>query len=81
MSTLSMETHEFIKELTEAGLTERQAEAIARHQAQIINDNLATKNDLELLKKDLIIKLGVMFLAGWVAAIGIILGVISMMLK
>ena len=94
-----MATHEFIKELTESGLTEHQSETIARHQSLIINENLATKQDVESLKRDieslrqelkqdieslrheLIIKLGIMFIGGWVAAIGIILGVMSVMLK
>ena len=88
MSTLAMATHEFIKELTESGLTEHQSETIARHQSLIINENLATKQDVESLKRDieslrhdLIIKLGIMLIGGWVAAIGIILGVMSVMLK
>ena len=123
-----MATHEFIKELTESGLTEHQSETIARHQSLIINENLATKQDVDLLRKevkqyldflrqevsqdigslkqdmtllrqevsqdigalrqdmtllrhDLIIKLGIMLIGGWVAAIGIILGVMSVMLK
>ncbi len=83
-----METHEFIKELTEAGMTERQAEAIARHQSQIIEENLATKADIasvrkeiEMMKKDLILKLGAIIVTGLVATIGIILGVMSVMLK
>ncbi|WP_424947336.1 hypothetical protein [Candidatus Spongiihabitans sp.] len=74
---LAIETHEFIKELAEAGLSERQAEIIARHQAAIVEKNLATKHDIEMLKKDLTIKFGV----GWVAAVGIILGALSVMLK
>ncbi len=112
-----MATHEFIKELTESGLTEHQSETIARHQSLIINENLATKQDVESLKRDielvkhdieslrhelkqdieslrqefkqnieslrheLIVKLGIMLIGGWVAAIGIILGVMSVMLK
>ena len=83
-----METHEFIKELTEAGMTERQAEAIACHQSQIINENLATnhyfellRHDIELLRKELMLKLGSMIVASGVATIGIILGVMSVMLK
>jgi len=73
MSSLAMETHEFIKELTEAGLTEHQSEVIARHQSLIISENLATKQDMESLKEELF---------ATVVGIGIIIGVVMwVMLK
>ncbi len=80
MNTSIAYSHEFVKELTAAGMPETQAEIIARQQYEIIDHNLATKQDLELLKKDLIIKLGSLTVGGLVATIGIILGFMSMML-
>ncbi|MDA8010332.1 MAG: CCDC90 family protein, partial [Gammaproteobacteria bacterium] len=68
---IAMSTHEFIKELIDSGLTERQAEVIARHQTAVINESLATKQDvallkqdIELLKKDLLLKLGSVMVGG-----------------
>lgn len=62
MTTITFDTHAFIKKLTESGLTEQQAEAItelqketvkstleqARHEYEL--DNLATKRDLRELE-------------------------------
>lgn len=88
MSALAMETHQFIKELTSAGLTERQAEVIAHHQAKIINDNLATKHDIllvrqdmELLEKKLIIKIGAMMIASFIFTIGLMLTLLPLLLN
>ena len=88
MNMLALQTHEFIKELTGAGLTEQQAELIANHQAKIIDENLATKHDLELvrkeiemLRKDMMLKLGTVIVAGFIAVIGIIIGVLPLMLN
>ncbi len=95
MSMLAMKTHEYIKELIDTGMPAPQAEAIARYQSKIIDENLATKHDvesvkheielvkyaIELARKELLLKLGAIFTAGWVATIGIILGVMSVMLE
>ena len=78
---IAMSAHEFIKELTEAGLTERQAEAIVRHQTAFVTENLATKQDLELLKKDLLLKLGSVMVGGFVVLSGIMLSVLSLLLN
>lgn len=84
---LSIQTHDFIKELIGAGFTERQAEVIVRQQEKIINENLATKNDItllgkdmELMKKDLIIKICGFVFGALVVAVGVILTVLPMML-
>jgi len=41
------DTHAFVRELTEAGMLEPQAEALARTQTMLINETLATKQDLK----------------------------------
>ena len=81
MATLIFDTHESVKELVGAGFSEKRAEAIVNQYAKIINENLATKDDHELLKKDLILKLGTLIVSGFVATIGIILAVVSIMLS
>ena len=50
---ISFDTHKFVKELREAGITEPQAEAFVRAQQEILSQaldsTLATKRDIDLL--------------------------------
>ena len=50
MATLTFDTHAFVKELTRAGMPEEQAEVLARSQATLIDEKLATKQDLKELE-------------------------------
>ncbi len=50
MSTISFDTHTFVKRLTQAGMPEAQAEVLADSQSQLIDDKLATKHDLNELE-------------------------------
>ena len=50
MATLIFDTHAFVKQLTEAGMPEPQAEALARTHAALIDERLATKEDLQALE-------------------------------
>ena len=50
MSTISFDTHTFVKRLTQAGMPIAQAEVLADSQAQLIDDRLATKYDLNELE-------------------------------
>ena len=72
MSALLFDTHAFVKELTEAGMPEAQAEVLARLRATLIDEKLATKRDLKelelRLKHDLTLRLGSMM----VVAIGVV---------
>ena len=54
MATLTFDTHAFVKELTQAGMTEEQAEVLARSQAMLIDEKLATKHDLKELEMRLV---------------------------
>ncbi len=47
------DSHRFVRNLTASGFTERQAEALANEQVQLLNANLATKADLEAVRSDL----------------------------
>lgn len=62
--TIVFDTHETVKRLKSVGFTDEQAEAQTRIIAELVNDQLATKRDLEELKNDLTIRLGGMLVAG-----------------
>ena len=50
MATIVFDNHAFVKELAEAGMPEKQAEVLARSQATLIDETLATKQDLKELE-------------------------------
>ena len=53
MSRLAFDTHAIVKRLTQSGMDEQQAEALVECQAQLINDNLATEQDIQEIKRDI----------------------------
>ncbi len=53
MEIAAFDTHGFVKRLTGAGMPEAQAEILAEEQSRLIQERLATKQDLEKLKADL----------------------------
>ena len=79
MATLTFDTHAFVKELTQAGMPEEQAEVLARSQAALIDEKLATKRDLKglemHLKHDLTLRLGSMM----VVAIGVVVALVKLL--
>lgn len=50
---IAFDTHQFVKNLTDSGFTEKQAEALAKEQVQLLNSNLATKVDILAIKADI----------------------------
>jgi len=64
MSTLIFDTHKFIKRLTEAGMPLGQAEVLAEEQAKLIDERLATKDDLKMMELRLTMKMGALIAAG-----------------
>ena len=50
---IAFDTHQFVKNLTGSGFTEKQAEALAKEQVQLLNSNLATKVDILAIKADI----------------------------
>ena len=89
MATLTFDTHAF-KELTQAGMPEEQAEVLARSQAALIDEKLATKQDLKelelrlkrdlnemelRLKHDMTVRLGSMM----VVAVGVIAALVKLL--
>lgn len=75
MSTLVFDTHAFVKELTQAGMPEKQAEVLARSQAMLIDEKLATKQDLKELELRLTIRLGSMM----VVAVGVVAALVKLL--
>ena len=63
MSAIPFDSHAFVKRLTGAGMPEDQAEILAEEQAKLIETQLATKTDIELLKHELTIRVGSMIVA------------------
>ncbi len=51
------DSHRFVRNLTASGFTERQAEALANEQVELLNGNLATKTDLASVQTNLEAKL------------------------
>ena len=50
MANLAFDTHKYVKRLTAVGMPEKQAEVIAYEQRSLIEDQLATKHDIEELR-------------------------------
>lgn len=75
MSTLVFDTHAFVKELTQAGMPEEQAEVLARSQAMLIDEKLATKQDLKELELRLTVRLGSMM----VVAVGVVAALVKLL--
>lgn len=69
-TAMIFDTLQYAKKLKEAGVPEKQAEVQAEALVEIIEDKLATKQDIVMLQKDLkeleyrlIIKMGAMLVA------------------
>ena len=79
MAAIIFDPHAFVKELTQAGMPEEQAEVLARSQAALIDEKLATKQDLKelelRLKHDLTLRLGSMM----VVAIGVVAALVKLL--
>lgn len=64
MSVITFDTHAYIKKLKAVGVSEEQAEVQAQAIADLVNDRLVTKEDLERSLKELeyrlVIRLGSM---------------------
>ncbi|NVK17840.1 MAG: DUF1640 domain-containing protein [Methylocystaceae bacterium] len=50
MTALIFDTHVFVKRLVSAGMPEAQAEVLAEEQTRLIDEQLATKQDLKQLE-------------------------------
>ena len=79
MTAIVFDTHAFVKELAAAGMPEKQAEVLARAQAKLIDEQLATKQDLKKLelrlKQDLTLRLGSMM----VVSVGVVAALVKLL--
>lgn len=72
MSTLAFDTHQYVKKLKSVGFTEEQAEVMADEQKRLIEDQLATKSDLNALEARLTYSLTYRFALMLTAAVSIL---------
>ena len=86
MTTIVFDTHAFVKELAEAGMPEKQAEVLARSQATLIDEKLATKQDLKELEirlrrdmKELELRLTIRLGSMMVVAIGVVAALVKLL--
>lgn len=49
---IAFDTYRFVKRLTGCGFTEKQAETLAEEHVALINGNLSTKTDIEVLHQE-----------------------------
>ncbi len=88
MSTITFDTHLFVKRLTSSGMPEQQAEALAEAQkeslSQAMDSSLATKSDLtsatNIINDRLVILEKELLVLKWMTGL-IIAGVVSLVLK
>ena len=83
MAAIMFDTHAFVKELIEAGMPERQAEVLSRSQATLINEKLATKQDLKQELRELELRLTynltIRFGSMTVVAIGVVAALVKLL--
>jgi hypothetical protein len=53
MASAIFDTHAFVKRLTAAGMPEPQAEILAEESTRLVGEQVATKQDIALLRGDL----------------------------
>ena len=86
MAAIMFDTHAFVKELTKAGMPEPQAEVLARNQATLIDEKLATKQDLYALEsrikhdmRELELRLTLRLGSMMVVAIGVVAALVKLL--
>ncbi len=79
MSTISFDTHTFVKRLTQAGMPEAQAEVLADSQAKLIDEKLATKYDLKELETRLTLQLTIRLGSMLVVGIGVVATLVKLL--
>ena len=76
MSTIVFDTRAFVKEL---GMPEAQAEVLARSQASLIDEKLATKEDLEKLELRLTKRLTMLLGSMMVVAVAAVAALVKLL--
>lgn len=79
MAAIMFDTHAFVKELTQAGMPEAQAEVLARNQATLIDEKLVTKQDLTRELRELELRLTLRLGSMMVVAIGVVAALVKLL--
>lgn len=79
MAAIMFDTHAFVKELTETGMPEPQAEVLARTHTTLINEKLVTKQDLRQELRELELRLTLRLGSMMVVAIGVVAALVKML--
>ena len=79
MSVITFDTHAYIKKLKAVGVSEEQAEVQAQAIADLVNDRLVTKEDLERSLKELEYRLVIRLGSMMVVAIGVIATLVKLL--
>ena len=85
---VSFDTHRFVKRLVATGMDETTAEVLADEHVNLLNSNLATKQNLKQTEAELIVQIGAMksellkWMIGWmtgsmIALAGLLISVIK----
>ncbi|MFA0125904.1 hypothetical protein AB4400_31560, partial [Vibrio sp. 10N.261.48.A2] len=61
------------------GMPEKQAEILASEQAQLVENRLATKTDLSVMKKDIVNELTIRFGSMLVIAVGVVATLVKLL--
>ncbi len=79
MAAIMFDTHAFVKQLTEAGMPERQAEVLARSQVTLIDEKLVTKQDLKQDLREMELRLKLHLGSMMVVAIGVVAALVKLL--
>ncbi|MDO9227837.1 MAG: DUF1640 domain-containing protein [Pseudomonadota bacterium] len=79
MSAVTFDTHAYVKKLRAVGFSEEQAEVQAETLSSLINDQLATKQDLRELEERLMYRLTLRMGGMVIASVSIVATVVKIM--
>jgi len=79
MSAITFDTHAYVKKLRAVGFSEEQAEVQAETLSSLINDQLATKQDLRELEERLMYRLTLRMGGMVLASVSIVATVVKIM--
>ena len=80
MAGTSFDTLNYAKKLQDAGFNQKQVEAQAEALAAVVDQNLATKQDIENIRRDLkAMEARIVIRLGWMIIVGI--GALAVMIK
>lgn len=79
MAAIMFDTYAFVKELTDTGMPEPQAEVLARTHATLIDEKLVTKDDLKQELRELELRLTIRIGSMLVVAIGVVVALVKLL--